>query len=167
MADSGRFNQNNAKRVDVYKSNPNVRNARQYVGQYVAARNIKLCRCTFIEHFGNIHRIIQRQLNFPNFLQSISARPPATAHRWVEKGRIGWATKLWGFFWGGLHGIIWIYMVLIWFYMDKKLNFTWLVNDYLWIPGLVNIQKNDGKIHHAINGKIHCFDWAMASIAYC
>jgi hypothetical protein len=29
-----------------------------------------------------------------------------------------------------------------------------LVNDYLWIPGLVNIQKNDGKIHHFLAGNV-------------
>jgi len=26
-------------------------------------------------------------------------------------------------------------------------------------------RRNYGKIHHAINGKIHYFDWAMVSIA--
>jgi hypothetical protein len=31
----------------------------------------------------------------------------------------------------------------------------------------VNIQKRTGKIHHAINGTIHYFDWAIFQFANC
>jgi len=30
-----------------------------------------------------------------------------------------------------------------------------------WLPSDKTVPKNDGKIHHAINGKIHYFDWAI------
>ena len=65
------------------------------------------CRRTFIEHFGNIHRIIQRQLNFPNFLQSISkAASDGTSLSRKGTDRIG--DEIVGIFLGGFHGIIWI-----------------------------------------------------------
>ena len=35
-------------------------------------------------------------------------------------------------------------------------------------PGLVNVyQKLMGKIHHAINGTTHYFDWAIFKFANC
>ena len=40
-----------------------------------------------------------------------------------------------------------------------------IAHDCTWrmeLPGLVNVyKKRTGKIHHAINGKIHYFDWAI------